>query len=83
MQETMPGYAFGLWYDYDPATRPYEARVLLTIGHALQDEQPSIAAARQALAARTSRLFEAEKIDAFLTQIHQLDDQLRSAFYGR
>lgn len=51
----------------DPDGFGPEARVLLTIGHALQDEQPSIAAARQALAARTSRLFEAEKIDAFLT----------------
>ena len=26
MQETMPGYAFGLWYDYDPATHVLSAR---------------------------------------------------------
>lgn len=43
------------------------ARALLTIGLELGPEAPSIAAARRALTARTSRLFGTEKIDAFMT----------------
>ena len=51
----------------DPSGFGPDAQALLTIGLELNGEQTSIADARHALAARTSRLFDAEKIDAFLT----------------